>query len=215
MRYYGGQRNLAKFIVPILQKYVDESHGYWEPMCGGCNIIERIEHEHRNATDISVPLIALLRHVQNKLFHDIPETIGPIEYNKIREAWKNKEDYPMWYYGLVGYCASYGGKFFGGYAGESVPPGTIRNLLKQDLDGIRLGACDFRDIPDTHRWVYYCDPPSDDTEFPWEEFYTWCKNMAKYNTVIVCKPELPDYFECIGETVEREKPIRLYKCRIV
>ena len=36
---------MAKFLVPIIQKYIDDNNikTYIEPMCGGANLIDKIE----------------------------------------------------------------------------------------------------------------------------------------------------------------------------
>lgn len=40
----GGKSRIAKFIVPILQNAIDKTgYNYYEPFCGGCNIIDKIK----------------------------------------------------------------------------------------------------------------------------------------------------------------------------
>lgn len=43
----------------------------------------------------------------------LPDTITEQEYIKVRD---NKDKYDKWFVGLVGFCATYGSKWFGGYA---------------------------------------------------------------------------------------------------
>ena len=49
----------------------------------------------------------------------------------------------------------------------------------------------------------YCDPPYRDTtkykteEFPYDEFYDWCREMSKNNIVLISEYNMPNDFECI------------------
>ena len=56
MVYQGSKNRLAKFLVPIIQKYIDDNNikTYIEPMCGGANLIDKI------GADINEELISLL-----------------------------------------------------------------------------------------------------------------------------------------------------------
>ena len=65
MKYFGSKSRIAKYIVPILQKEIDENQirTYLEVFCGGCNVIDKIKCEHRIANDLNPYLIALLKHV--------------------------------------------------------------------------------------------------------------------------------------------------------
>ena len=65
MVYQGSKNRLAKFLVPIIQKYIDDNSikTYIEPMCGSCSIIEKIQCDNRIAADVNDELIALLQYV--------------------------------------------------------------------------------------------------------------------------------------------------------
>ena len=62
MVYMGSKEKYSKFIVPILQKTIDENNitTYIEPFCGGCSIIRKIKCNKKLAIDRSETLIALL-----------------------------------------------------------------------------------------------------------------------------------------------------------
>lgn len=98
MKYMGSKSRIAKYIVPIIQKNVDESGytTYIEPFCGGCNVIDSVRADNRLANDINPYLIALYDAI---LYRDIklPSTITRDEYVSVRSAQSN---YPMWYVGL-------------------------------------------------------------------------------------------------------------------
>ena len=97
-------------------------------------MIDKIKCKIRIGCDIHKQLIELLKYVQE---HEdaLPERILEKEYEEVR---RTKGNYPDWYLGLVGFCASFGAKYFGGYARDSKDDnsgkwsaGAIRNLKKQ------------------------------------------------------------------------------------
>ena len=134
MRYVGSKNKLSKELVPIIQSYINENtKGYLEPFVGGANMIDKIECDNKIGCDIHKELIALLNKAKDDA-DDIPDYILEDEYKKVKN---NKENYPDWYVGLVGFCASFGAKYFGGYARDSKcdntgkwSAGAIRNLKK-------------------------------------------------------------------------------------
>lgn len=138
-----------------------------------------------------------------------PSTISEDEYLRVRN---NKSEYPDWYVGLIGFCASFGAKYFGGYArdpktGRNVPRESIQNILKQApaLKGITFANCDFMDIGNVEGCLIYCDPPYRGTvkyrtgNFQYEKFYDWCRKMSKSNIVLVSEYDMPDDFVCIWQ----------------
>ena len=44
MVYMGSKRRLAKELIPILTKDLDENTYYVEPFVGGANMIDKIDH---------------------------------------------------------------------------------------------------------------------------------------------------------------------------
>ena len=214
MRYVGSKSRLSKELTPIIQSYItDETKGYIEPFVGGANMIDKINHKNKIGSDIHPQLIALLNYAKNPN-NKLPNTITEEEYNRVRN---NKDSYDDWYVGLVGFCATYGAKYFGGYArgvkGDKTTPRDypnegIRSLEKQRtaLEGVRFYNKSFLDynIEKVKGYVIYCDIPYRGTikythEFPYEDFYAWAKEMAKNNTVLISEYSMPDGFECIWE----------------
>lgn len=211
MWYMGSKNRLSKHLVPIIQSYVNKDvKGYIEPFVGGGNIIDKIQCNNKIGCDIHEELIELLKYVAN-LNNSIPDMISEEEYNNVKN---NKENYPKWYVGLVGFCSTFGAKYFGGYArskkdkfdGEKSYL-ALKNLNKQrdNLINIKFECCDFRDIKDISDYVIYCDPPYRNTTkyktetFPYEEFYDWCREMSKNNIVLISEYWMPNDFECIWE----------------
>lgn len=124
----------------------------------------------------------------------------------------NKRGYPEWYVGLVGFCASYKSKFFGGYANEALSDDgrrrgdeAIRALKRQreSLQGIPFICCDYRNWRNVKNAVIYCDPPYKGTtgysnrNFDTAAFFDWCQIVGQNNVVIVSEYEAPEDFRKI------------------
>ena len=71
----GSKRRISKYIVPIIQEYINENTtAYIEPFVGGGNIITKIDCDIRIGSDINLPLIELLKHIRDHP-NDIPDDI--------------------------------------------------------------------------------------------------------------------------------------------
>lgn len=209
MKYVGSKNKLSKDLVSIIQSYITEdTAGYLEPFVGGANMIDKIQHHNKIGCDVHKQLIALLIKARDDV-NSIPDEITEDEYNTVRD---NKTNYEDWYIGLVGFCATFGAKYFGGYARDkqgdrNIPKEGIRNLKKQapNLKNIKFKCCSFLDLPKDKikGYVIYCDIPYKGTtkyktnEFPYDEFYTWANEMAKHNTVLISEYDMPKVFKCI------------------
>ena len=213
MRYVGSKNRLSKELVPIIQLYItDDIKGYLEPFVGGANMIDKIECNNKFGCDIHEELIELLKYVQDTN-NILPKTITEEEYNKVR---LNKDKYEKWYVGFVGFCATFGAKYFGGYARgfkedkitpRDIPAESIRNIEKQrkNLQNIKFKCCSYDEVNKNIKdFVIYCDPPYKGTlkyttDFDYDKFYKWCKEMSKNNIVLISEYWMPEEFECIWE----------------
>lgn len=211
MIYMGSKKRLPKELVPIIQSYITENTvGYIEPFVGGANVIDKIKCDNRYGFDIHKQLIELFIKLQN----DIDGIPNEIPYEEYMEVKNNKENYEDWYLGLVGFLGSFGAKYFGGYARhnkddftEQIQRGSIKNLKKQydDLKDVKFECKDFREIKDIKGYVIYCDPPYKGAtkystkEFPYDEFYNWCREMSKDNVVLISEYNMPEDFKCIWQ----------------
>ena len=213
MKYVGSNNRLAKELTPIIQSYItDDTKGYLEPFVGGANMIDKIECNNKFGCDIHEELIELLKYIQNTN-NVLPTTITEEEYNKVR---LNKDKYEKWYIGFIGFCATFGAKYFGGYARgfkedkitpRDIPAESIRNIEKQrkNLQNIKFKCCSYDEINKNIKdFVIYCDPPYKGTlkyttDFDYDKFYKWCKEMSKNNIVLISEYWMPEEFECIWE----------------
>lgn len=175
-------------------------------------MIDKIKCKRRIGCDIHKQLIALLNYAQEHE-DDLPEKILEEEYKTV---YANKENYPDWYLGLVGFCASFGAKYFGGYARDSRDDnsgkwseGAIKNLKKQlpKISDVEFKNIRFQDLPvdKIKGYVIYCDIPYRGTtkyvtdSFPYEEFYDWVKIASENNIVLISEYSMPDDFTCIWQ----------------
>lgn len=112
MVYQGSKNRLAKFLVPIIQKYIDDNNitTYIEPMVGGANLIDKIKCDKKIGADINEELIALLKYAQSDNDLSIAPDVCTFEhYANVREDRKlGTHKYSKEYIALIGYCASYG-----------------------------------------------------------------------------------------------------------
>lgn len=219
MIYQGSKSRLKKYILPIIQNYID-TYGitkYIEPFVGGANLIDGVQCENRIGSDVNPYLISLLQYVQSDPKILIaPDECSKEHYSEVRDCYNARSNrFNKEYVALIGYSASYGGRFFdGGYGrdasgGRSIYGERIRNLREQapKLKGIQFSCKDYKDYnPNRYKnCLFLCDPPYRNTKkyagksFNHEEYYDWCRELAKNNIVIMCEYDMPDDFECIWQ----------------
>lgn len=219
MKYMGSKSRIISEIAPIIQRYVDASEKkyYYEPFCGGCNVIDHISASRRFAADNQKYLIALYQNLHK--LDELPENVTKEHYDSVRRCFNQQtNEFEDWYVGAIGFLASYNGRFFdGGYAGVvHTKAGTIRdyyaeakrNLVAQapKLDGVIFGHKDYLSTNPIIGYVIYCDPPYFGTKqygssknFNHGKFWEWVRKMSLKNTVIVSEHQAPDDFICLWE----------------
>lgn len=215
MKYMGSKARVAKYIVPIIQDYIDRNRirTYFEPFAGGCNIIDKVKAGRRIASDKNEYLIALFRHLQAG--GELPQSISREEYDRVRSSISKL---PAWYVGAVGFLASYNGRFFdGGYAGSVNTKGGLRdysregisNIMKQLKEGGITGI-EFRtgsyEIYTPKNCLIYCDPPYIGTkeygcsrQFDYIKFWKVMKKWSLNNIVLISEMEAPDGVTTVWE----------------
>lgn len=218
MKYMGSKSRLSKFLVPIIQKIIDEKGitTYIEPFVGGANMIDKIKCDNKIGYDKSKELIALLNHAKQST--DYPEEVSKELYDKVRTSFNNGDStYSDTDKGIVGFLASCKGRFFdGGYSGTRTGKNGVtrnyydeakRNLLKQspnlaDTTFIHINTYSDIIIPDGS--LIYCDPPYKDTKqygtskgFDHDKFWQWVREISKNNVVLVSELQAPNDFKCI------------------
>lgn len=204
----GSKNRHAKDLLPIILK--DRKPGQWyvEPFVGGANMIDKVENP-RIGNDVNKYLIALLKEMQTQVPFS-PGHIGEELYQTIR---KNKDNYPDWLVGYVGFNLSFAAKFFGGYRRDKAGVRDYENEAQQNLQAqqnlladieFHCGSYDKLLIPPNS--IIYCDPPYKGTtsykdKFDHAAFYLWCrKKVDEGHIVFVSEYDMPARgFECIWE----------------
>ena len=221
MKYMGSKSRIVKDIVPIIQKYINDSgyKKYFEPFGGGMNVIVNIDADEKIASDYNKYLIALFKHLQSggNLLDEVPREL----YNDVRSTYKNSDcKYEDWFVGNVGFLASYNGRWFdGGYSKsgyEKTKNGeryrdyyqeSKNNILEQanKIKDIKFVVSDYR-LFNPSECVIYCDPPYQGTKqydnaknFDYDEFWNIIRKWSKDNIVIVSELNAPSDFKCIWE----------------
>ena len=229
----GSKSRIAKHIVPIIQRYIDENNikCYIEPFCGGLNVIDKVKCEYKIASDIHRYLIALFKNIDK--IYTLPYFITKEHYSEVRECFnENNNCLEDWYIGAIRFLASYNGRFFdGGYAGlVNTKSGATRNyydeakrnLLAQanNIKDIEFIQCDYKYWTGFENRLFYCDPPYQNVKqygisknFNHDEFWEWCRKLSKKNIVLISEQNAPQDFECIWEqevnrTIDNNKRVK-------
>lgn len=208
MWYVGGKIRLSKDIVPILQNIIDENNitTFIDICCGGCNIIDKVKCENRIANDVNEYLIEMWNNLDKV---DVSKLdISKEHYDEVKN---NKDKYPKWYVGLVGFHYSYGGKFFGGFARSRYSDHIERSINKtieqyKLLKDVKFTLGDYSHYSGIKGTLIYADIPYKSstqtttkyrTTFDYDRFWNWVRMMSKNNIVVVSELEAPSDFEVI------------------
>ena len=189
----GGKSRLAKSIRDVtLSRVSDTNVTYWEPFVGGCGSFDVIAPSIPTArgSDLNPDLIQMWSALIQGW--EPPTSVSPEWYKELRDSDPSPER------GFVGFGASFGGKWFGGYAkGGKTSKGeprnhageSARNVLKtrERLSGIdvqfTLGT--YTDIRPSPGDVVYCDPPYrgtteyKDSGFDSDKFFAWAEELSR------------------------------------
>ena len=210
MVYQGSKAKLVPWLLPLLEPFLAKAPVYYEPFVGGANLICEIPHAVRVGSDANKYLIALLK----KVAEDptvLPRTIDEETYTRVRD---HKGEYEPWQVGMVGFCATYRGLYWGGYArdeGGERPRQLLDNLRNQSarLRGIEFRWADYRRInveAFPGGTLFMCDPPYRNTSgygintgFDSDAFYRWCGRVhGAGHTVLLTEFWAPSVFEEIS-----------------
>ena len=209
MKYLGSKAKLRKEILPIILKNRSLDTWYVEPFAGGMNCICEVEG-NRIANDIHSPLVEMWIELVNGW---IPQKITKEVYIDVR---KNRNNYPPYFVGWVGFNCSYSGKWFGGFAGDTkTKTGIIRdyqteainNVMKQvkKMKGVVFKNESYYDLELPPNSIVYCDPPYEGTTgygFPFDHiaFWDYVRKISKQgHTVFVSEYKAPEDFICVYE----------------
>lgn len=218
MVFMGSKRRYAKYIVPILQRTIDQNNInlYIEPFVGGANIIDKIRCENRYGFDRSDTLIALLSTAANN-FDDVMKDGNRELWDKGKAYVKDgimPEDMTLAEIGAMEFFASYSnGGFPRGYAKNTKERNyyneAYRNMATQapSLKGIKFKCQNYWELDSNiQNAVIYCDPPyantktygyANQSKMDYTHFWNWVRELSENNYVFVSEQSAPDDFEAI------------------
>lgn len=219
MVYMGAKTKYAKYIVPILQKTIDENNIelYIEPFVGGANVIDKIKCARRIGYDRSDTLIALLQQARDDFSKVLTEGSREL-WDKGKSYVKDgimPDDMTLAEIGAMEFFASFSnGGFPRGYAkdakGRFYFQEARNNMEKQapNLKGIEFYISNYYDLNNIDGAVIYCDPPYANTKhygyakqekMDYERFWNWVRELSKNNYVFVSEQTAPEDFDVLWE----------------
>lgn len=189
MVYMGSKRQYCKYIVPIIQKYINENYvtTFIDCFCGGANLADKINCQKIICNDLSPTLIALHQQAQ-KDFSKIPTQGDKELWNKAYNEWKNVKlnihnnlpatnniTIPLFEIGALEWYGSYSaGGFPRGYANSNEKRNYYNerycNHKKQCENPIYKKISfiynDYQKIkiPQNEKTILYCDAPYKNTK---------------------------------------------------
>ncbi|HBD92547.1 MAG TPA: adenine methyltransferase [Spirochaetia bacterium] len=209
MKYMGSKNRHAKEILSIILKNRKAGQWYIEPFVGGFNLIDKVDG-NRIGNDINFYLIELFKAIQ-----DGWNPPSEISYNQYQQIKDNKEKYPNYLVGFVGFGCSFSGKWFGGYARGNGSNGEKRNYCLESKKNILNQFEKIKeiiilnknywelDIPENS--IIYCDPPYEGTtkykdDFNHEKYWNWVREMINKGHEVFCSEyTAPEDFICVWE----------------
>lgn len=205
MTIQGSKVKYIKYIIPILQKCINENNidTFIDCCCGGCNIIKNINCNNRIAIDKNKYLISLWKELQKP---DFKFPLFPT-----REDWdrcKNGYETRNWYIGLVQIFTSYLARGFeGGYNKQEKQYWGRVHTVEKDLPlikDINFIEDDYSRILSFNNCVIYVDPPyintktySSDPHFDYDRFWNTIRKVSENNWVFVSEQCAPEDFKAI------------------
>lgn len=224
MKYLGGKARIAKELTQAILENTPHREQVWEPFVGGGGMSNILAPHFNNViySDIDEGLILLWQHIQNNVNNGkpvpegFPENVSEELYHQLR---KQPEMTATKY--LVGISASFGGKYYGGYARGKTNKGEPRNYHQETIRNLTRAAPNMFHTPNTtvlHQPYYetpaglqsgaviYCDPPYQGTttyrtgEFDSDTFWEWAHHKANEgHPVFVSEYNAPDTVRMIWE----------------
>jgi DNA adenine methylase len=223
MKYVGSKRRILKDILPIILKHRYNGQPFIDLMCGSAIVAQNVSDNKGPviANDINPYLIELLRECQRGTI--FPKTITEKDYqewksfyNMLRDNCVKCSKTSMAMIGFVGFCCSYGGKFWGGYARGNDSKGRPRNFADEQsrnlekriplIQHVTFSCASYEKVWLPPQSLIYIDPPYKDTTlyisgpFYNDGLWEWCrKKRGEGHTIFVSEYEAPDDFIKVWE----------------
>ena len=224
MRYVGGKSKIATWVAGHVLTLAGKHTTYLEPFVGsGATFINHAPRfQVAVAADDHTDLILMWQAIASGW--EPPHHVTKEEYLALRHA------EPSALRGLVGFGASFGGKWFGGYVQDSDALTRARwnngpflaAARKSVLKGREVFArativrCDYREHRPDSQTLVYCDPPYAGTlgyggtsKFDSVEFWNTARKWVEAGaTVVVSESQAPIGWRVLAER-ERKAALRI------
>lgn len=154
MRYLGGKHRIAKQLAAEIRSRVGAIE-VWDAFCGGLSMTRALaEGGPVFTSDANLALISLYTAVASGW--DPPGSVSESEYQTAKSL---PDTDPFKAY--AGFCAAFGGKYFGGYArGENRNwAAEGRRALLRDCPGRDFHCANWLEIEPVPGGALYLDPP--------------------------------------------------------
>ena len=211
MRYLGGKSKIAKRLAAV----IGGGHVLVEPFVGGGAMTAALAPSFETvlAYDSHPDLILMWRALQNGWVP--PRTITEAQYTDLRR------DMPSPLRAFAGFAgASWGGKWFGGYARggtRNYADEAARSLLRdiQRMKNVTFACADYKSAPVYSGDVVYADPPYADStgyggQFDNAEFWRIAGEWADIGArVFVSEYQAPADWTCVW-SVERTRDMKAH-----
>ena len=205
MQYMGSKNKIAKHIMPFILERLKPDQHYVEPFVGGANMMDKVDHPFRIGADLNYHLIEMWRALQKGW--SPPENVSEAEYQYLKAA-QDIEDPAL--VAFVGFCCSFGCKWFGGFARMKGVDWAKRGhgVLKKQipfLQNVDFRCCSYQNLSPPPESLIYCDPPYRGTTgykmgFDNDAFWQWCRDKSSEGyTVLISEYSAPADFECLLE----------------
>lgn len=199
--YQGGKSRQAKRIAALINRVAGDI--YIEPFVGAANVIARVNKRIRVGADLHEDLVMMWRMWQaatDQLVF-VPLTIDEQTYKSF------KHNDPSGLRGLIGFGASWGGKWFGGFArgeGRDFYNEAVRSTMKlsESMADVFWVHADYRELSYPRGAVVYFDPPYEDVtayshlpQFDHDEFWQFATDLSVHSKVLVSERFAPAGWE--------------------
>lgn len=223
MKYQGSKRLISKDLLKIILPNRNPGQVWVEPFVGGGNMIDKVENP-RIGADVNQWAISALKSIRDNP-HELPKDNTEFTKDMFLEL-KSGKSHP--HKGFIGFCYSFGSKWFDSWAGSNDNRDYIKeafnNAKNQSkyLQGIDFVACSYEKLEIPEKSLIYCDPPyykkrGYKIPFSHLEFWEWCRSMKKLgHDIYISEENAPDDFTCIfqkelkrsaSRVVSQKKPI--------
>ena len=212
MKYQGGKSLTSERIRDVIKKHTNNLNGvqHWvEPFVGGNNFAHRIPPEIKKFLSDINPYVVAVYEARMQGWRP-PTHVTRDRYEELRQKAKEGITGSLAYMaevGFVGYCCSYGAKFFGGYAsnaqGHNYAKSGTNSLVRKTrrMPNTIVQCCNYKDISVPPNSVVYLDPPyegvtsyKDTPKFNSDVFWEWAagvKSKEHNITVFVSEFDAP------------------------